>query len=62
MCAAHLTDDGIVVDKDTVTVEWQGTGPTENTLFLCALDSGPCELMFIQLLAITMCHGYVYNL
>ena len=63
MCAAHLTDDGIVVDKDTVTVEWQGTGPSEdnqNTLFVCSLDSGPfnlCELTFIQLLAMIIFIG-----
>ena len=27
--AAHLINDGVTVDGDTVTVEWQGTGPSQ---------------------------------
>jgi len=45
ICAAHLINDGVTVDGDTVTVEWQGTGPSQanqNTQFFCVLD-GKCR-------------------
>ena len=29
-CRAHLINDGITVNEDSVTIEWQGTGPGAN--------------------------------
>ena len=53
VCAAHLINDGVTVDGDTVTVEWQGTGPSQanqNTQFNCRLDNGTsesCEILVL---------------
>ena len=43
-CSAHLINDGVTVVGDRVTVEWQGTGPSQtnrNTQFNCLFDSEP---------------------
>ena len=43
-CSAHLINDGVTVVGNSVTVEWQGTGPSQtnrNTQFNCLLDSEP---------------------
>jgi len=38
-CRAHLINDGITVNDDSVTIEWQGTGPgaSANLGFECRL-------------------------
>ena len=44
ICSAHLINDGVTVVGNSVTVEWQGTGPSQsnrNTQFNCILDSEP---------------------
>ena len=36
----HLINDGITVTEDTITIEWQGTGPGANVIplpFQCKL-------------------------
>ena len=43
ICYLHLINDGVTVIGDTVTVEWQGTGPTAAnriTEFDCRLGNG----------------------
>ena len=43
ICYLHLINDGVTVTGDTVTVEWQGTGPTAAnriTEFDCRLGNG----------------------
>ena len=53
-CSAHLINEGVVVDDDEVTVQWQGTGPSganKNTQFECSLDGAafnPCESPFLS--------------
>ena len=40
---AHLINQGVVVSGNSVTVEWQGTGPDPNNRvqsFQCSLDGG----------------------
>ena len=42
VCSLHLINDGVTVTGDTVTVEWQETGPTAanwNTEFNCRLGN-----------------------
>ena len=42
ICYLHLINDGVTVTGDTVTVEWQGTGPTAAnriTEFDCRLNN-----------------------
>ena len=44
-CGVILINDGLVVNGDSVEVEWQGAGPTSS--FDCRLDSNefvPCKL------------------
>ena len=43
---AHLINQGVVVSGNSVTVEWQGTGPDPNNIvqsFQCSLDGGACS-------------------
>ena len=45
-CASHLINDGVTVSGDMVTVQWQGTGPSEQdqiTQFTCIFDGAPEE-------------------
>ena len=44
-CAAILIDDGLVINGDSIEVEWQGVGPS--TEYDCRLDDNtfvPCKL------------------
>ena len=65
ICSAHLINDGVTVVGNSVTVEWQGTGPSQsnrNTQFNCILHSETrqsCKI-FVYHFPFTICLGILF--
>ena len=40
VCVVHLVNDGLMVEGNTVIIDFRTTGDTEPTGFLCSFDRG----------------------